>query len=249
MRLERGVLFISQDEMKDLTTNLDNKVVKALQIKVDSYQTEVSELKEILEKKDEEIANIAKYKDAMSSELEETKSNLEDKTNKLEKIDSEVYDLKKTVTIKENEKNKLCAELDELKQKIEELSNEFAKKENIITELSEELTKKENKITELSEELTNKENKIAELNDTLAEKIKSIEEQKDKLEKAETELSAIKPPEPTEYTSEERLVCPKCGAKGKDLKVEEDKSKVLGYIGHSPLYAKKNVCKKCGEKF
>jgi len=221
--------------MKDLTTDLDNKVVKALQIKVDSYQTEICELKDILEKKDEEIANIAKYKDALSSELEETKNNLELKTNKLEKVDSEVYDLKKTVTIKENETNKLCAELDELKQKIEELSYEIAKKANDITELSDQLTKKENKITEL--------------NDTLAGKEKIIEEQEDKLKKAETELSAIKPLEPTEYTSEERLICPKCGAKGKDLKVEEDKSKVLGYVGHSPLYSKVNVCKKCGAKF
>lgn len=233
--LERGVIVISQDDMKDLTTDLDNKLVKALQNKIDTYETEVSELKDILTKKDEEIANLAKSKDVLSSELEETKSNLENKTNKLEKIDSEVYDLKKTVTIKENETNKLCAEVDELKQKIEELSDEVVKKEN--------------KITELSEELTNKENKITELNDTLAGKEKIIEEQKDKLEKAETELSALKPPERTEYTSEERLICPKCGAKGKDLKVEEDKSKVLGYVGHSPLYSKVNVCKKCGAKF
>jgi len=235
MRLERGVLFISQDEMKDLTTNLDNKVVKALQIKVDSYQTEISELKKILEKKDEEIANIAKFKDALSVELEETKINLEVKNKKLEKIDSEVYDLKKTVTIKEKESNRLSAEMDELKQKIEELSYEVAKGANKVTELNEEIIKKENKITEL--------------NDILAGKEKIIEEQKDKLKKAETELSTLKPPEPTEYTSEERLICPKCGAKGKDLKVEEDKSKILGYVGHAPMYGKTNVCKKCGKKF
>lgn len=249
MRLERGVLFISQDEMKDLTTNLDNKVVKALQIKVDSYQTEISELKKILEKKDEEIANIAKFKDALSVELEETKINLEVKNKKLEKIDSEVYDLKKTVTIKEKESNRLSAEMDELKQKIEELSYEVAKGANKVTDLNEEIIKKENKITELNEEITKIENKITELNDILAGKEKIIEEQKDKLKKAETELSTLKPPEPTEYTSEERLICPKCGAKGKDLKVEEDKSKILGYVGHAPMYGKTNVCKKCGKKF
>ena len=196
--------------MKDLTTDLDNKIVKALQNKVNTYEAEISELKDILEKKDEEIANLAKSRDDLSSELEDTKgkmSELENKANELDKLNSDVYDLKKTVTLKDDESNKLNAEVDELKQE------------------------------------------VAKLNDNLKEKEKAFEEQRAKLEKSETELSALKPAEPTEYTSEERLICPKCGARGKDLKVEEDKSKVLGYVGHSPMYSKTNVCKQCGEKF
>lgn len=196
--------------MKDLTTDLDDKVVKALQNKVSTYEAEIRELKDILEKKDEEIANLGKSRDSLSSELEDTKrkmSELENKANELDKLESEVYDLKKTVTLKDDESNKLNAEVDELKQE------------------------------------------VAKLNDNLKEKEKAFEEQRAKLEKSETELSALKPAEPTEYTSEERLVCPKCGARGKDLKVEEDKSKVLGYVGHSPMYSKTNVCKQCGEKF
>ncbi len=143
-------------------------------------------------------------------------------------MDSEIYDLKKTVTIKENELNKLNAEVEESKPKIAEL-----------TKINEELKK----------DLGEKEAKITELTDALNEKEKALNEQASKLELAETELSALKPAAPTEYKSEERLVCPNCGARGKDLKVEEDKSKVLGYVGHSPLYAKINVCKKCGYKF
>ncbi|UCD00743.1 MAG: hypothetical protein JSV23_07580 [Promethearchaeota archaeon] len=171
---------------------------------------EISELKDILEKKDEEIANLAKFRDDLNSELEETKgkmSELEHKANQLDRLNSEVYDLKKTVTLKNDELNKLNVELDDLK------------------------------------------NQIAKLNDIIKEKEKAFDEQKIKLEKAETELSALKPTEPTEYTSEERLICPKCGARGRDLKVEEDKSKVLSYVGHSPLYSHINVCKKCGYKF
>jgi chromosome segregation ATPase len=196
--------------MKDLTTDLDDKVVKALQYKVSTYEVEISELKDILEKKDEEIANIAKSRDSMSSELEDTKgkmSELVNKTSELDKLNSEVYDLKKTITLKDDELKKLNAEVDDLKKE------------------------------------------VAKLNENLKEKEKKFEEQRAKLEKAEKELSALKPAEPAEYTSEERLICPKCGARGKDLKVEEDKSKVLGYIGHSPMYGKTNVCKKCGEKF
>ncbi|MFW9895217.1 MAG: hypothetical protein ACFFDB_14345 [Promethearchaeota archaeon] len=59
----------------------------------------------------------------------------------------------------------------------------------------------------------------------------------------------MKPVEPSTYKSEDRLMCPNCGAVGKDIKTEEDKSRVLGYIGHSPMYGKRNVCKKCGEQF
>ncbi|MFX0024206.1 MAG: hypothetical protein ACFE9S_17905 [Candidatus Hermodarchaeota archaeon] len=143
-------------------------------------------------------------------------------------MNSEIYDLKKTVTLKNDELNKLYAEVDDFKPKIAEL-----------TKNNEELKKN----------LAEKESKINELTESLAKKEKAFNEQTAKLEKAETELSALEPAAPTEYTSEERLVCPNCGARGKDLKTEEDKSKVLGYIGHSPLYAKINVCKKCGYKF
>ena len=155
-------------------------------------------------------------------------SDLESKASNLERLNSEVYDLKKTITIKDNEINKLKAEVDEYKPKIAELT-----KNN--EEFKKNLAENESKITELSQ--------------SLAEKEKTINEQKSSLEKAETELAALKPAVPTEYTSEERLVCPKCGARGKDLKVEEDKSKVLGYVGHAPMYGKKNVCKKCSYEF
>lgn len=217
--------------MKDLTTDLDDKVVRALQNKVDSYESEISQLKDILEKKDEEIAGLAKSKDGMSSELEETRSklsNLESKTGDLDKLNSEVYDLKKTITLEENELNNLRAEVDEFKPRVAELT-------------------KNNE--ELKRNIAENESKVKELTDALAEKEKAFDDQKSRLEKAETELSALKPAEPSEYTSEERLICPKCGARGKDLKVEEDKSKILGYVGHSPMYGKNNVCKKCGTTF
>ena len=46
-----------------------------------------------------------------------------------------------------------------------------------------------------------------------------------------------------------RIMCPMCGAVDRDIKTIEDRSKVLTYIGHIPMYAKKNVCKKCGYEF
>ena len=53
----------------------------------------------------------------------------------------------------------------------------------------------------------------------------------------------------TSEESEKRIKCLNCGAVGKDVKIEEDKTKVLSYMGNIPMYAKKHVCKKCGYEF
>jgi chromosome segregation ATPase len=219
--------------------------IKLLQDKIDTYESQISKLKDFLTQKDEEIATLAKARDEMKSELEVAKgkiSELESKTMEIDKLTSEVYDLKKTVSIKDNEINKLRVELDDLKPKIADLM-----------EINEELKESVTELTKINDELKQSvveaESKIKELKENLSEKTKKIDEQKAKLEKTEAELLELKPPEATQYASEERLICPNCGAVGRDIKSEEDKSKVLGYIGHTPMYAKKNVCKKCGYEF
>ena len=105
------------------------------------------------------------------------------------------------------------------------------------------------KTEELNNFISEKDSKIDEFTNLLSEKEKVIEEQEASLNKVEVELTELKPAAPTEYASDDRLICPSCGAVGKDIKAEEDKSKVLSYIGHSPMYSKINVCKKCGQKF
>ena len=71
------------------------------------------------------------------------------------------------------------------------------------------------------------------------------------MEEAEADLKVLKPPDigAGGFASEERITCPMCGAVGHNIKVVEDKSKVLSYVGHIPMYAKKRVCKKCGYEF
>lgn len=44
-----------------------------------------------------------------------------------------------------------------------------------------------------------------------------------------------------------RKTCPNCGAVGNDLREEDDYTKILyEYRGLMKMYAKKNICKKCG---
>jgi C4-type Zn-finger protein len=41
--------------------------------------------------------------------------------------------------------------------------------------------------------------------------------------------------------------CPKCGSE--NIKEVEDKSKVLSYANHQPIYATVKVCRECGHRF
>ncbi len=72
----------------------------------------------------------------------------------------------------------------------------------------------------------------------LNERDQLIEEQKAK-------IAELEPPVPQagDYDSS-RIICPMCNSV--EVKDVEDKSKVLSYIGHLPLYAKKHQCRKCG---
>jgi len=176
--------------------------------------------------------------------------------NKIDVLTTENYDLKNTLTIKDKEINSLNekvsglnSELENGKGRITDLENETANLKSEVSNLTSKVEELTSKNEEVTKSLSEKESKLGELSKSLEEKEKVMGEQKAHLEKVETELSALKPAEPTSYTSEDRLMCPSCGAVGKDIKTEEDKSKVLGYIGHKPMHGKINVCKKCGEKF
>ncbi len=47
----------------------------------------------------------------------------------------------------------------------------------------------------------------------------------------------------TQASTDTRIVCPKCG--NTSVRPENDRSRVLSYMGGVPMYAKKYICKKC----
>lgn len=193
--------------MKDLTSDLDDKVLKGLHNKIELANAAVSELKEKLTKKDEGLEALRKERDEINLKYVEIITQLRNKADELEKVKSEVEELKKSISSKDEEIKTMNFVVDEVNKRIGESDKTLREKEELIDNLS------------------------------------------NKLEKMESELRGLKPPEPGEFTSEDRLICSNCGAVGKDLSQIEDKSKVLGYVGHLPMYAKVNVCKKCGTKF
>ena len=108
-----------------------------------------------------------------------------------------------------------------------------------------------NQVTELNNLLLQKDTQLKDLSENIGQKDKLIQAQTAHLEEVETELTELKPPEigGGGFMGEERVTCPMCGAVGNNIKQIEDKSKVLSYVGHIPMYAKKHVCKKCGYEF
>ncbi|MBA7551218.1 hypothetical protein ES705_43754 [subsurface metagenome] len=136
---------------------------------------------------------------------------------------SKLFSLKRLILKKNEESNRLKAEFDGLK----------------------------NKMSIVEEDNANLSSQLAELNNLLSQKDKLKEEQAGQLEELKAKLFELQPPEilTGEVTTEARVKCINCGAVGKDIKVVEDKSKVLTYIGGAPMYAKKHVCKRCGYEF
>ncbi|MGB5911485.1 MAG: hypothetical protein WBH31_09850, partial [Promethearchaeia archaeon] len=75
------------------------------------------------------------------------------------------------------------------------------------------------------------------------------EKKKETKRKLETQLAREAEMGAGGFAGDERITCPMCRAVGGNIKTVEYKSKVLSYVGHIPMYAKKHVCKKCGYEF
>ena len=191
-----------------------------------------------------EFGIVSKQLIKTKNELSQTKMTLNLTVGELEMTKANYETIFEAFKNSEDTIKHLNSEIDELKRNL-----------NISQTVDSDLKKILENIKKKNEELTNlnsqKEKKIQELQETLSEKDKIIEDQNTHLEQIKAELNNLKPPEviTVDVGERERVSCPTCGAVGKDIKIEEDKSKVLSYIGNAPMYAKKHVCKKCGFEF
>ena len=179
-----------------------------------------------------------------NSEIDILKNKIDNANVKISELEESLNEAYSTISVKDEKINNLKAEFDDLKSKVSVSEEE---KSTLISQI-EELN---NKINELNNLISQKEAEIQEINKIIAEKDKFIKDQSDHIKKVEIELNELKPPEigVSDLKSEERISCPMCGAVGKNVKVIDDKSKVLSYVGNIPMYAKKHVCKQCGYEF
>ena len=206
----------------------NQQIFNAFKVKVEKSNKIISNLEHDVKVKEVELNFLAKKYDEEITQLNKI----------MEKSKEQIQELENRIFEKEKEFASTKEENKEFLSQIETLKNENDLKDKNIGELKPQLADTTNSLSLKEEELQS-------LQKLVEEKEKIIEDQKTKLEMVEAELSTFKPLE-LDFKGKERLRCPSCGAVGKDIKEEEDKSQILDYIGHSPIYAKIRLCKKCG---
>ncbi len=208
-----------------------------------AYQENEIKCNQVLETASNTIANL-------ETQLNEFREDCSIKGGEINQLNSELNELKSKLNFTEENNNELETQLIETKKDLGELKDVKINYDELLKEIGQLKSQFEQLTTqniELNDLLKQKEQDIQQLSESLTENKKSLEEKSTRLMEVEMELQELKPPEPADFTSEERLICPKCGATGKDIKTEEDKTKVLSYIGNKPMYQKIKICKKCGQ--
>ncbi len=214
---------------EEINNNL-NLEIEDLKRKLEEANVRIIDLEKSLKDKEGELSDLSKFTNekisSFSTELEHAK-------RKISELEKSIDEANSIISIKDEEINKLRADQEKFATSLEE-SNK----------LKSEFDDLKNKMSIVEEEDASLTSPLAELNNLLLQKDSEIEELKAKLfmlKRSEILTGDV--------TTEVRVKCVNCGAVGKDIKVVEDKSKVLSYMGNIPMYAKKHVCKKCGYEF
>ena len=225
--------------------SFDDKIMEAFIIKTKQSDAKIDDLEQSLKVKEAELEYVAnlydKDKKILTLELEKA-------AGKLVALEDKFNEVKHSNSIKAEEIENLNNNSVELNAKIAAKDEEINNLKTEITDLNGKLSSRDKEVSELNKEVVN----IEEIRKEILIKEKLIEEQSTTIKEIEAELNELKPPEilNDDTTSGDRLICAKCGAVGKDIKTIEDKSKPLSYgVGNMPMYAKYNICKKCGNQF
>ncbi|MFX1444710.1 MAG: hypothetical protein ACFFHV_14955 [Promethearchaeota archaeon] len=234
--LEIGVLM---DEKLEFEFN--DKIMKALMKKVQDSNTKCAGFEKDLEIKQAELQYLAKLYDEETTKL--TKE-LEDEKKKAEKYENELNESTASLSEKQEEISNLTSKIENFKDNISSMEQEIEK-------LRTELEGANHKVESQQNIISQHETRILEMTEEIKNKEIIIEEQTTLYEALQIELKEYKGPQVIEDETPvgDRLKCSKCGSVGKDIKVVEDKSKALSYVGNIPMYAKYHVCKRCGFQF
>jgi chromosome segregation ATPase len=217
----------------------NQEILNAFKINVEKSKKIISGLEQDVKVKEVELNFLAKKYDEEFTKLNKI---MESSKEQIQELKNGISEQEKELSKKENEIKLLNNELSELKKEFASTKEENKEFISQVETLKDENDLKDKNIGELKPQLADitnslslKEEELQSLQKLVEEKEKIIEEQKIKFKPLELDLEGKK-----------RLRCPSCGAVGKDIKEEEDKSQILGYSGHSPIYAKIRLCKKCG---
>ncbi|NMC08457.1 MAG: hypothetical protein GYA24_24830 [Candidatus Lokiarchaeota archaeon] len=186
----------------------------------DNLNSKVAMLEQKVQSLESQLGQATQSGDSLSGQVAELQKQVADLTGQLGAAKTTISQKEANITALEGAKNQLTAEVGELKAKISSLENTIAAKDAEIQKATAQLE---------------------ELNTKIASQQSTISEQ-------EAKIKELEPATPeSEFASDSRIICPMCG--NIDIKNVEDKTRVLSYVGHVPIYAKKHICKKCSYEF
>lgn len=192
-----------------------------------------------------------KEKQQKLDEIKEIMSQFQEKLNSTTReLNKTKEKLASTTTELEEAKEPPNAKLEKLKTEINDSITKNSELEKELHDAKANITELNKKIKDLEDSLFRKEVEIKKLKEIIGEKDKTHSQKVTQKEQIKKEIHMPKPQEiKVEYKSEERKTCPNCGAVGHDIKTFENRDKILDYLDHKTLYAKKNICRKCGHEF
>jgi chromosome segregation ATPase len=183
-------------------------------------------------------------KDTLEKEYNEMKASVDNFMNKVQSTEGELDRRSSDLEVAHEQIKYLNEKADEIRG-LSEKSAGYLKQ---IDDLNAELTGKNStldnlkaRLDQIEPQLGEARAKVNELQARVSEKDLSMEELEGKLKDFESPVPEISD------IGDERIVCPMCG--DVHTRQVEDKTKVLSYVGHIPIYAKKNQCRKCGYEF
>ncbi len=226
---------------EEMEFEFNEKIMNALMKKAQDSNAKCAVLEKDLGVKEAELQYLAKLYDekttSLTQELESEKEDVAKLNEQINEIADKLAAINNETSNSTSEKENFSVKLVSLIEELEKLRNELQEANKKIDEQQILISQQEAKIQEMIEQIKNK--------DII------IEEQTAHFETLEMELKEYKGTEAIagDTSNGDRLKCSKCGSVGKDIKVVEDKTKPLSYVGNMPMYAKIHVCKRCGFQF
>ncbi|MHA1474464.1 MAG: hypothetical protein ACTSQ5_04685 [Promethearchaeota archaeon] len=213
--------------------------------KIAGYEKEISGLEERANKYDalvtehatlqEQFTNASQELSQLKGQIAQITQTIEDTTGKITELSNANMDLTKKLEFSNAQAGEFNTKMLEAQKQADELSKQLIG----LKELNTQLTAKVTDLEQSSSKVHELEQKITQQESVLKQKAQAADE-------FEAKLKELEPPVPdvSSYELDARVTCPMCA--GTEIKDVEDKTKVLSYVGHMPMYARKHACKKCG---
>ena len=247
-------LLDQRNKINDLESNLQttSSELNAARTRQDQANSKIAGYEKDIEVLEEKVVNynaLMKEHATLQAQFNQTSQELsqfkgqiaqitqtvEDTTGKITELSNTNIDLTKKLEFSNAQAGEFNTKMLESQKQVEELSKQLKG----LKELNGQYSARIAELEQYASEVNELEQKLHQQEFALKEKTQAADEFEAKLKEFEPSI-----PDVSSYELDSRVTCPMCN--GVDIKDVEDKSKVLSYVGHMPMYSRRHQCKKCG---